>query len=48
LFSTRLEARYYINLKYGYLRDRPDLKQEPFGWMMPRAIKVRIEEIKEK
>jgi hypothetical protein len=43
LFHTRKEARYYINLKYGYIRDREDLQQEPFGWRLPRAVKVKIE-----
>lgn len=42
LFRTRREAREYINRKYGYIRTRPDLKEEPHGWRLPSAIKVEI------
>jgi len=43
LFKARKEAREYINNKYGYIRERPDLRAQPFGWRVPRAVKVEIE-----
>jgi len=42
IFRTRAEARAYREDRYGYLRDRPDLKLEPFGWKMPKVIKVIV------
>jgi hypothetical protein len=45
LFRTRAECRAYIEVEYGYLRDRPDLRREPFGWRMPQAVKVRVQRI---
>ncbi len=46
LFRTRRECREFINLKYGYIRDRPDLQQEPHGWRVPKAVKVKLIEVK--
>lgn len=43
LFRTRREARQYINDSYGYIRDRIDLQEEPHGWKMPKAVKVKVE-----
>ena len=43
LFHTRRECRDYIKKKYGYIAERPDLRTEPHGWLMPQAIKVVIE-----
>ena len=43
LFRTRKEAREYIREIYGYIAKRPDLQDEPHGWRMPRAIKVKLE-----
>jgi hypothetical protein len=43
LFKTRREAREYINQRYGYIRDRIDLRQEPHGWRIPTALKVTLE-----
>jgi len=40
LFRTRRECREYIKDKYGYIGDREDLRTEPHGWRLPRAIKV--------
>jgi len=40
VFRTRAEARAFREKRYGYLRNRPDLKAEPFGWKMPQVIKV--------
>lgn len=42
VFSTRAEARSFRDEKYGYIKDRPDLKAEPFGWKLPRVVKVII------
>ena len=41
-FLTRKEARKYANKKYGYIKTRIDLRQEPHNWRIPRAIKVKI------
>jgi len=43
LFRTRRECREFIKLKYGYIAERPDLQEEPHGWMMPIPVKVKIE-----
>lgn len=43
LFRTRIEARHYIEEKYGFIRDREDLQIEPHGWKMPIPVKVKIE-----
>lgn len=42
LFKTRREARAYIKHEYGYIATRPDLRAEPHGWRVPRALKVRV------
>jgi hypothetical protein len=42
LFITRREARAYIQSKYGYISTRPDLRAEPYGWRLPRAVKVSV------
>lgn len=42
LFLTRREARDYIESRYGYIKDRRDLKAEPHGWRLPRAIRVYV------
>lgn len=42
LFRTRRECREFIEQEYGYIRHRPDLRAEPHGWRMPRAVRVRI------
>ena len=43
LFRTRRKCREYIQGRYGYIALRPDLRKEPHGWRVPRAIKVRVE-----
>jgi hypothetical protein len=43
LFATRREARDYAAHHYGYVRTRPDLRNEPHGWRMPYPIRVTIE-----
>ncbi len=42
LFRTRAEARAYINEKYGYIRDREDLRRPPHSWRVPVAVRVRV------
>ena len=42
VFKSRREAREYISRRYGYIADRPDLKQEPHGWKMPRPVRVTV------
>ena len=42
LFRTRRECREYIKGKYGYIKDRKDLREEPHGWRLPRAVKVEL------
>lgn len=42
VFSSREAARIYIQDKYGYIKTRPDLQQEPHGWKMPIPTKVKI------
>ena len=43
LFDTRDEARCYNNKKYGYIRTRRDLKEEPHGWRMPKVVRVIVD-----
>ena len=40
LFKTRARARIFIKARWGYIKDRKDLRIEPHGWRMPRAVKV--------
>ena len=42
LFRTRAEARAWIELKYGCIRTRQDLKVHPYYWKLPIAVKVSI------
>lgn len=42
LYLTRQEARAAAEKQYGYIRQRPDLRAEPHGWMLARAVKVRV------
>ena len=41
VFATRKEARQYIADNYAYF-SRDDLRAEPHGWKMPRAVRVRV------
>lgn len=45
MYRTRQGARDFINMHYGFLRERPDLKKEPHGWKIPIPVKVLIKEI---
>ncbi len=42
LFRTRAETRAFIEKRYAYIAKRPDLRAEPHGWKMPRAVKVFV------
>jgi len=45
LFRTRREAREFIEQRYGYIRNRADLRAEPHGWRVPRAVKVEVVQV---
>lgn len=45
LFLTRAAARKWINEKFGYIRERPELRAKPFCWKVPIAVKVIVKEI---
>lgn len=42
LFKTREQARAFRDDRFGYIRNRPDLKAEPHGWKFPRVERVRL------
>ena len=42
MFKTRRECREHIEARYGYIRGRKDLRAEPHGWLMPKAVKVTV------
>jgi hypothetical protein len=42
LFHTRREARAFIEEKFGYIRERPDLRSEPHGWRVPQPVLVQV------
>jgi len=42
LFRTRRECRSFIKERYGYIANRPDLRNEPHGWRTPQAVKVKL------
>ena len=44
LFRTRRECRAFIKDRYGYIKEREDLRRQPHGWRLPRAIKVKVVE----
>jgi hypothetical protein len=39
---TRRECRTLIREQWGYIAKRTDLRREPHGWRLPRAVRVRI------
>ena len=45
LFRTRRECREFIQKHYGYIKEREDLRREPHGWRLPKAIKVQVLEL---
>lgn len=46
LFRTKRKAVEFIDVNYGYIRNRRDLRGEPHGWRIPKPIKVKIQETK--
>jgi hypothetical protein len=46
LFRTRHDCRAFIEERYGYIRTRSDLRREPHGWMVPRAVRVEVRRVK--
>ena len=42
LFRSRQACREWLKEKYGYIAERPDLQEEPHGWLMPQPIKVKV------
>lgn len=42
LFRTRQQARNSRDYRFGYIRNRPDLKGEPHGWRLPRPVRVEV------
>ena len=44
LFPTRAKARAYRDERYGYIREREDLRREPHGWRLPKAVRVTVRE----
>lgn len=42
LFRTRRECRKWIMEHYGFIKTRPDLRAEPHGWRVPRAVRVAV------
>lgn len=42
LFLTRRECRAWIKEKYGYIKGREDLRREPHGWRLPRAVRIEL------
>ena len=43
LFNTRQECRDWIHHTHGYILERSDLRVEPHGWRLPRAVRVKLE-----
>jgi hypothetical protein len=42
LFRTRRECRQWIQIEYGYIARRKDLRVAPCWWRMPIPVRVRI------
>ena len=42
MFLTRSDCREYIEKTFGYIRQRTDLRDEPFGWRMPKPVKIVV------
>ena len=43
LFKTRTAARKFVADKFGYIRNRADLRGEPHGWKMPTVVRVQVQ-----
>jgi hypothetical protein len=42
LFKTREQCRRWIKETWGYLQHRPDLREEPHCWRVPRPRRVTM------
>ena len=42
LFRTRRACREWITRDCGYIKYRKDLRAEPHGWRLPKAVKVMV------
>ena len=45
MFNKRYKCVAYINKRYGYIRGRADLRGEPHGWRLPKAVRVEVRRI---
>jgi len=43
LFHTRKSAAYYIKQRWGYIRNRRDLRSELYNWRMPKPVRVSVD-----
>ena len=41
-FATRREARAYRDKRYGYIREREDLKRPPHCWKLPQVVRIKM------
>ena len=42
LYNTRREAIAARDSEFGYIRNRPDLREEPHGWKLPSIVRVSV------
>ena len=42
LFKTKRACRAWIRETHGYIAKGRDLRTEPHGWFMPKAVKVNV------
>jgi len=42
MFTTRKKCREWINESHGYIKTRKDLRAYPFGWRLPKPVKLKI------
>ena len=42
-FKTKKQCKKFIDEKWGYIKNRPDLKTAPYYWRLPKPVRIRIE-----
>ena len=42
IYKTRKQAREVMEMQWGYIKTRPDLQREPFGWKAPTVRRVTV------
>jgi hypothetical protein len=42
IFRTRRAAREWIIKRYGYIKDRADLRAQPHAWMLPKPVRIEV------